>query len=66
MSAPSISHWVCLGALWGSISLAAAQAPESVSEKDFLADMPMVLSVSRLPQRLDDTPGAVKIGRAHV
>ena len=61
MSAPSISYWVCLGALWGGASLAAAQAPESVSEKDFLADMPIVLSVSRLPQRLDDTPGAVTL-----
>lgn len=33
----------------------------SVSEKDFLSDMPVVLSVSRLPQRLDDTPGAVTV-----
>jgi iron complex outermembrane recepter protein len=38
-----------------------AQDQKSVSEKDFLADMPMVLSVSRLPQRLDETPGAVTI-----
>lgn len=36
-------------------------APESVSEQDFLGDMPMVLSVSRLAQRIDDTPGAVSI-----
>ena len=33
----------------------------SLSEKEFLADMPIVLSVSRLPQRLDETPGAVTV-----
>ncbi|MDI1245350.1 MAG: TonB-dependent receptor plug domain-containing protein, partial [Rhodoferax sp.] len=32
-----------------------------VSEKDFLEEMPIILSVSRLPQRLDETPGAVTI-----
>ena len=48
-------------ALLSWTSLAAAQTPESVSEKDFLGDMPMVLSVSRLPQRLDEAPGAVTI-----
>jgi iron complex outermembrane receptor protein len=32
-----------------------------VSEKDFLDEMPIILSVSRLPQRLDETPGAVTI-----
>ena len=40
---------------------AVAQVLASVSEKDFLSDMPIVLSVSRLPQRLDETPGAVTI-----
>lgn len=40
---------------------ALAQVVASVSEKDFLSDMPIVLSVSRLPQRLDETPGAVSI-----
>lgn len=43
----------------------AAQTAETgvapVSESDFLNDMPVVLSVSRLPQRLDDTPGAVTV-----
>ncbi|MDR3369620.1 TonB-dependent receptor domain-containing protein [Rhodoferax sp.] len=38
-----------------------AQTESVVSEKDFLSDMPIVLSVSRLPQRLDETPGAVTI-----
>lgn len=38
-----------------------AQAVVAVSEKDFLDDMPVVLSVSRLPQRLDETPGAVTV-----
>lgn len=41
--------------------MASAQAPVAVSEKDFLDDMPVVLSVSRLPQRLDETPGAVTV-----
>lgn len=31
------------------------------SETDFLSDLPVVLSVSRLAQRLDETPGAVTI-----
>ena len=33
----------------------------ATSEKDFLDDMPIVLSVSRLPQPLDETPGAVTV-----
>lgn len=32
-----------------------------VSEQDYLDDMPIVLTVSRLAQRLDETPGAVTI-----
>ena len=31
------------------------------TERDFLDDMPIVLSVSRLAQRLDETPGAMTI-----
>jgi iron complex outermembrane receptor protein len=38
-----------------------AQTSAVVSEKDFFEEMPIVLSVSRLPQRLDETPGAVTI-----
>ncbi|MBK9440307.1 MAG: TonB-dependent receptor [Comamonadaceae bacterium] len=38
-----------------------AQNRAELSEADFLSDMPVVLSVSRLPQRLDDTPGAVTL-----
>ena len=47
-----------------SFSAAAAQASEpasALSEQDFLAPMPIVLSVSRLAQRLDETPGAMTI-----
>ncbi len=44
----------CWGAAW-------AQSAAELSEKDFLSDLPVVLSVSRLPQRLDDTPGAVTV-----
>ncbi len=60
----------CLNLLaWhGFACVAAAQAtpnpPASavpVTEQEFLAEMPIVLSVSRLPQRLDETPGAVTI-----
>ena len=40
---------------------ASAQPSAGVSENDFLQDMPIVLSVSRMPQRLDETPGAVTI-----
>jgi len=40
---------------------ACATASAQVSEKDFLDDMPMVISVSRLQQRLDETPGAVTV-----
>jgi iron complex outermembrane receptor protein len=47
--------------LLATAGLASAQAPVAVSEKDFLDDMPVVLSVSRLPQRLDETPGAVTL-----
>lgn len=38
-----------------------AQTPKVSSELDYLTDMPVVLSVSRLPQRLDETPGAVTV-----
>ncbi len=41
--------------------LAGAQSLDGLSEKDFLSEMPVILSVSRLPQRLDDTPGAVTV-----
>jgi iron complex outermembrane receptor protein len=41
--------------------LAQAQTQTGVSEQDYFADMPVVLSVSRLPQRLDETPGAVTV-----
>ncbi len=51
----------CLPVLWGLGAGVAAQTPATVSEKDYLDDVPVVLSVSRLPQRLDETPGAVSI-----
>ena len=56
-----MNRLICLGAMLGWASWVSAQAPDAVSEKDFLGEMPMVLSVSRLPQRLDETPGAVTI-----
>ena len=42
-------------------SAASAQSVPAASEKDYFDDMPVVLSVSRLPQRLDETPGAVTV-----
>jgi iron complex outermembrane recepter protein len=42
-------------------SAASAQTGVVASEKDYFDDMPVVLSVSRLPQRLDETPGAVTV-----
>jgi iron complex outermembrane receptor protein len=47
--------------LVASACTGSAQTVVAVSEKDFLDDMPVVLSVSRLPQRLDETPGAVTV-----
>jgi iron complex outermembrane receptor protein len=46
------------------IPMALAQSPtvpNAASEADFLEDMPIILSVSRLAQRLDETPGAVTL-----
>ena len=56
-----IHQLTCFGAVLSGCGLAAAQVSVAVSEADFLAEMPIVLSVSRLPQRLDDTPGAVTL-----
>ncbi|MGB4360925.1 MAG: hypothetical protein WBJ19_10955, partial [Rhodoferax sp.] len=51
-----------VGLAWLMLSQGlAAQTTPGVSEKDFLDEMPIILSVSRLPQRLDETPGAVTI-----
>ncbi|MEO8118136.1 MAG: TonB-dependent receptor [Rhodoferax sp.] len=58
---PLLKQCVGLIAVLGWGGQAAAQLPDAVSEKDFLTEMPIVLSVSRLPQRLDETPGAVTI-----
>jgi iron complex outermembrane recepter protein len=52
--------WRLLAVL-GAASQVRVAAQEVVSERDFLGEMPVVLSVSRLAQRLDDTPGAVTI-----
>ncbi len=47
--------------LLGMAGGAVAQTSDGISEKDYLAEVPVVLSVSRLPQRLDETPGSVTI-----
>lgn len=48
-------------ALWALHPLAQAQNMPPLSENEFLNDVPIVLSVSRLPQRIDETPGAVTL-----
>jgi iron complex outermembrane receptor protein len=40
---------------------AAAAEPDGLTEKDFLGEVPVVISVSRLPQPLNEAPGAVTI-----
>jgi len=50
-----------VGALLAAGLVTAVQAADSLSEQDFLGDVPIVLSVSRLAQRLDEAPGAVTI-----
>ena len=56
----SVSYVVALG-LAGYLQQAGAQTNAPVSERDFLDEMPVVLSVSRLAQRLDETPAAVTV-----
>lgn len=52
----------CVLVLIGGLAQASfAQQSVATSEKDFLQEMPLVLSVSRLAQRLDETPGAVTV-----
>jgi len=58
---PRLLALSCLIFLLTLARMAVAQQAPAVSEKDFLEDMPIILSVSRLPQRLDETPGAVTI-----
>lgn len=41
--------------------LADAAAESSLTERDYFEDMPVILSVSRLAQPLDETPGAVTV-----
>lgn len=59
-----MKHKLLMPIFWSLAIGAAAEpvAPASmVTELDFLGDMPIVLSVSRLAQRLDETPGAMTI-----
>lgn len=49
----------CLAFL--ALPAAADHTVEHVSEKDYFAELPVVLSVSRLAQPLNETPGAVTV-----
>lgn len=51
----------CLLLLNWTLNAVAADERTLPTEKDFFGEMPIVLSVSRLPQTLDETPGAVTI-----
>lgn len=56
------THGFCTALLLFSFSGAAtAQLPEVASERDFLEELPVVLSASRLVQPLADAPGAITI-----
>ena len=57
-----MSRQICLALVlgWGAHATQ-AQGLMPVTEKDFLSELPIVLSVSRLPQRQDETPGAVTV-----
>jgi iron complex outermembrane recepter protein len=56
-----MNRWMVWCALLAGSASVWADGTVGVSERDFLTDVPLVLSVSRLPQRLDDTPGAVTV-----
>jgi iron complex outermembrane receptor protein len=47
--------------LWLAAGIAAAANGNALTEQDYLGDFPVVLSVSRLAQPLDETPGAVTV-----
>jgi iron complex outermembrane receptor protein len=46
--------------LWVPLPLL-AQQQQSVSEKDYFGELPIVMSATRLPQRLDETPAAMTV-----
>lgn len=54
-----MSGAICL--LCSALNSAYAQNNSEISERDFLDEVPVVLSVSRLSQRLDEAPGAVTV-----
>lgn len=47
--------------LWNASRALGAEARQEVSEHDFLAELPVVLSASRLVQPLADAPGAITV-----
>ncbi|MBK9345253.1 MAG: TonB-dependent receptor [Burkholderiales bacterium] len=60
-----IKKYLVLFTLIHGTGAGAQTGASALTEQDFLAEMPIVLSVSRLAQRLDDTPGAVTILDRH-
>ena len=57
---PAVRHLFLAAALSGA-GAAAAQTGVAVSERDYFEELPVVLSVSRLAQPLDEAPGAVTV-----
>ncbi|MBI3524481.1 MAG: TonB-dependent receptor [Betaproteobacteria bacterium] len=53
-------HFAIILLLW-SLSALASDQVENPTEKDYFGDVPIILSVSRLPQPLNETPGAVTV-----
>lgn len=51
---------VFIGA-WAAVSASAADDPSLLSEQEFYAPLPVVLTASRLAQPLDDAPAAVTV-----
>lgn len=54
-------RWIGFAAAFASAFSVLANPASALTEQEFLGDMPVVISVSRLAQRLDETPGAVTI-----
>ena len=62
VSMHSLRRLVLIGAgLVPLLAVAQGRSTTEVSEKDYFGDLPVVLSVSRLAQPLDEVPGAVTV-----
>jgi iron complex outermembrane receptor protein len=53
--------WLVIGLPFAAWAATASAVPDGVSENDYFSELPVVLSVSRLAQPLDEAPGAVTV-----